>query len=61
MIIIYHVYREFFTCHHRSRALAVYPCHVLFMPVFAHLEWVSGLARHTAISETRAAGNLRVQ
>ena len=61
MIIIYHVYREFFTCRHRSRAPAVYPCHVPFMPVFAHFAWASELARYTAISETRAAGNLRVQ
>ncbi len=51
-------------CRQRSRAPAVYPCNVPFMPVFAQLAWATGscgLARYTAISETRAAGNLRVQ
>ena len=47
--------------HHRSRAPAVYPCHVPFMPVLAHRECATRMARYTAISETRAAGNLCVQ
>ena len=50
-----------FTCRHRSPAPAVYPCHVPFMPVFAQLAWPTELACYTVISETRAAGNLRVQ
>ena len=49
-----------FTCH-RSRAPAVCPRQVLFMPVLAHHAWATRLVRYTAISETRAAGNLRVQ
>ena len=39
----------------------VRPCHVLFMPVLAHHAWATRLVRYTAISESRAAGNLRVR
>ena len=39
----------------------VHPCHVPFMPVLAHHAWATRVARYTAISESRAAGNLRVQ
>ena len=39
----------------------VHPCHVPFMPVLAHHAWATRMARYTAISESRAAGNLRVQ
>ena len=48
-------------CCHRSRAPAVCPYHVPFMPVFAQLVLATRWARYTAISETRADGNLRVQ
>ena len=48
-------------CRHRSRAPAICPCHVPFMPVLAHHAWATRLVRYTAISETRATGNLRVQ
>ena len=48
-------------CRHRSCAPAVCPYHVPFMPVLAHHAWATRLARYTAISETRAAGNLHVQ
>ena len=37
------------------------PCHVPFMPVLARHAWSTRLVRYTAISESRAAGNLRVQ
>ena len=49
-----------FTCCHRSRAPAVYPCHVPFMYVFAQFAWATKLA-HYVYTETRAPGSLRVQ
>ena len=35
-----------FMCRHRSRALAICPCHVPFMPVLAHHAWATRLVRY---------------
>jgi len=42
-------------------ATSLHPCYIPFMLIFAHHAWASSMARYTAISESRAAGNLHVQ
>ena len=47
-----------FTCRHRSRAPAVYPCRVPFMPVFAQLVLYSDLRNKSCWELTRSVSRL---